>query len=388
METSFGRPRSVSRGELAWELEGLGVEQGGVLLVHTSFRAVRPVDGGPAGLIQALRDVVGPGGTIVMPSWGAGDDDTVFDPATSPVARDLGVTAEIFRHLPGVARSNHPFAFAAQGPQAAAITRDPLPVPPHRLESPVGRVYEMDGQILLLGVGHDTNTTIHLAEVLAGVPYGVAKHVTVMEGGRRLRIDYRENDHCCRRFALAEGWMRSREVRLGALDDDAPRMHYDGRVGHASARLVRSRDVVSVVREHLERDPLVFLHAHGSGCAECDEARESISPDARAALEAAERDREDRRVVRLLERDIVATLGSDHGALVEELALRAGQLFEDDLARRTVDGVQQYFHDTFVDTTWPACPRHPNHPLWFRDDAWWCERDGTAVAALGQLRSS
>ena len=67
----------------------------------------------------------------------------------------LGVTADIFRRMPDVRRSNHPFAFAALGPHAAAITADPLPLPPHRLESPVGRVYEMDGKVLLLGVGHN-----------------------------------------------------------------------------------------------------------------------------------------------------------------------------------------------------------------------------------------
>ncbi len=273
MEKSSGLRRSVSRAELVRELEALGIERGGVLLVHTSFRVVRPVEGGPAGLIDALRDVMGSDGTIVMPSWGDGDDDSVFDPATTPVARDLGVTAEIFRGLPGVVRSQHPFAFAAQGPDAAAITRDAMPVPPHRLESPVGRAYELDGQILLLGVGHDANTTIHLAEVLAGVPYGIPKHVTVMDRDRRVRIDYRENDHCCQRFALAEGWLRSRDL------------HSEGQVGYARALLVRSRDVVSVVREHLQRDPLVFLHEPGSGCAECDEARASIPAAVRAELE-------------------------------------------------------------------------------------------------------
>jgi hypothetical protein len=50
-----------------------------------------------------------------------------------------------------------------------------------------------------------------------------------------------------------------------------------------------------------------------------------------------------------------------------------------------VNDVQQYFHDTFVDTTWPACPRHPRHPLWYRAGSWWCVQDGVAVASLGEL---
>src|SRR5918999_270605 len=121
-------------------------------------------------------------GAVVMPSWGD-DDSTPFDPRSTPVAADLGVTADFFWRVPGALRSDHPFAFAAVGRHAKEITADPLPLPPHRPESPAGRVHDLDGQILLLGVNHDANTTIHLAEVMAGVPYAVPKHCTVMRDG-------------------------------------------------------------------------------------------------------------------------------------------------------------------------------------------------------------
>ncbi len=234
-----------------------------MLLVHTSYRAVRPVEGGPAGLVTALRSAVGDAGTLVMPSWGD-DDDTAFDPATTPVSPTLGVTASVFARTPKVERSAHPFAFAAVGPHAAAITADALPLPPHCLESPVGRVWELDGKVLLLGVGHDSNTTIHLAELMARVPYGIPKHCTMMRDGLATRVDYVENDHCCQRFELASDWLRSRGLQR------------EGQVGNAHARLIRSRDVVAVVRERLEREPLIFLHAPEDDCAECDEARRSV----------------------------------------------------------------------------------------------------------------
>src|SRR5690606_25091387 len=83
-------------------------------------------------------------------------------PAATPAAADLGITAEVFRRQPGVLRSDHPFAFAARGPLAAALLRDPLPLPPHGPASPVGRLHELGGRILLLGVGHAANTTLHL----------------------------------------------------------------------------------------------------------------------------------------------------------------------------------------------------------------------------------
>nr|WBR60962.1 hypothetical protein CPHELBEB_04990 [Salmonella sp.] len=121
---------------------------GGVLLAHSSFRSVRPLEDGPLGLIEALRAALGPGGTLVMPSW-SGLDDEPFDPATSPVTPDLGVVSDTFWRLPNVKRSAHPFAFAAAGPQAEQIISDPLPLPPHSPASPVARVHELDGQVLL-----------------------------------------------------------------------------------------------------------------------------------------------------------------------------------------------------------------------------------------------
>lgn len=254
----------LSRAAVVEQLGALGVQTGGVLLVHTAFRAVRPVAGGPAGLIAALREALGSGGTLVMPAW-TGDGNQPFDPAETPTATDLGVVADTFWRLPGVVRSRHQEAFAAAGPHAAEIVlADPLPLPPHIPASPVGRVYEADGQVLLLGVGHDANTTLHLAELMAGVPYGVPRSCTVIQDGQPVRRQYRENDHCCQGFALADAWLRET-----GLQAERP-------VGHGQARLMRSRDVVAAALERLAEDPLLFLHGPEAGCEECDEARASV----------------------------------------------------------------------------------------------------------------
>jgi aminoglycoside 3-N-acetyltransferase len=252
----------LSGGEVADQLRALGINEGSVLLVHTSFRATRPLEGGPLGLIDALHDAIGRDGTLVMPSWSE-DDSQPFDPLTSRASPSLGVVADMFWRLPGVLRSDQVHAFAAAGPEAARITSDPLPLPPHIPESPVGRVHDLDGQVLLLGVGHDADTTLHLAELLAGVPYRLPRHCTVLQGGHPVRLDYGENDHCCTRFALADEWLRARSLQS------------EGRVGHAHARLARSRNIVGVALEHLTRDPLLFLHPPSAACAECDEARRS-----------------------------------------------------------------------------------------------------------------
>jgi aminoglycoside N3'-acetyltransferase len=249
--------------EVVQQLRTLGVRQGDVLLVHTSFRAIRPIDGGPLGLIAALREALGPDGTLVMPSW-TGDDEVPFDPAATPAAEDLGATADLFWRQPEVVRSDHLQAFAAIGPHAEAIVKTPLPLPPHGPESPVGRVHDLDGQVLLLGVGHDADTSLHLAELIANVPYGIPRHCMVMEDGKRVRIDYLENDHCCQRFTLADDWLRDRGRQA------------EGPVGHGTARLARARDIVGLAVEAIGLEPTVFLHGPEEGCTECDRARRGI----------------------------------------------------------------------------------------------------------------
>ena len=196
-----------------------------------------------------------------MPSM-SDDDDHPFDPKETSCV-EMGVVADTFWRLPGVFRSNSPHSFAALGAKAADITAEhPLDVP-HGLNSPVGRVYELDGQVLLLGVGHDANTTIHLAENMAGVRYRRPKHSTIIRGGQPRRYDYSEIDHCCRNFNLLDEWL------------EAQGRQRQGIIGHAQARLARSRDILDAALTHLRENETVFLHLAGL-CGECDEARASL----------------------------------------------------------------------------------------------------------------
>ena len=116
----------------------------------------------------------------------------------------------------------------------------------------------------MLGVGHDANTTIHLAENLAGVRYRRAMHVTIVEDGKPVRFDYNEIDHCCRNFAFADDWLESENLQRR------------GTVGYGEARLAWSRDIVKVVRDRLRTNETVFLHPQGFD-EECDDAWRSLT---------------------------------------------------------------------------------------------------------------
>lgn len=258
---------------LVEQLLAAGVRPGGVLLVHTSFRAVRgerptvsappppPPPLTPLGLIHSLLAALGPEGTLVMPTMT--DGETPFDPRTTPTC-DMGITAETFWRQPGVVRSTHPGgSFAAYGPDAAVICAPQPLSPPHGLDSPVGRVYDLDGQVLLLGVTHSENTTLHLAESLAPVPYSIS-HPTVVLGddGALATVLIAETDHCCANFRLADAWLRPDHQR-------------DFTLGAAPARLFSSRTLVSLAVARLRAEPLLFLCAPAT-CDECDLARASL----------------------------------------------------------------------------------------------------------------
>lgn len=176
---------------LTHELRRLGLRPGSTVLVHTSLSALGWVAGGAVAILAALFRVLENSGTTVMPTHCADLSDPVhwenppvpeawwpilrehlpaFDPLRTPT-RGMGRVPELFRSYPGVVRSGHPqLSFAALGPRAAEITAS------HSLEhglgegSPLARLYEIGAQVLLLGTGYASNTSLHLAEYRAEYP--------------------------------------------------------------------------------------------------------------------------------------------------------------------------------------------------------------------------
>jgi aminoglycoside 3-N-acetyltransferase len=172
-------------GSLSTDLRALGVAAGGVVLLHASMRSLGFVAGDAQAVVQAFLDVLGPDGTLMVPTHTPDNSDPAgwhrppvpeawwapireqapgFDPLRTP-SRWMGVLAETVRTWPGARRSDHPqVSFAALGPHAATIVGE------HRLDdalgehSPLGALYRLGGMVLLLGCGYDSNTSLHLAE--------------------------------------------------------------------------------------------------------------------------------------------------------------------------------------------------------------------------------
>lgn len=251
----------ISKSRLIKQLQDLGVQSGAVLLVHIAFSKVKPVENDMLGLIDALETVISPEGTLVMPSmyW----DEEIFDPLTTDCCENMGIVADTFWRQPDVLRGDNAHAFAAKGTHAKHITASqPLDIP-HGLDSPVGRIYELDGYVLMLGIDQTANTTIHLAENLAGVRYRTQTDLLIMQDNKPTRIKYGEINHCCQNFQLVDNWLNERGLIR------------KGNIGHAEARLMRSQDIIAVVTEKLRENETIFLHPYGID-EECDEARAGI----------------------------------------------------------------------------------------------------------------
>lgn len=178
----------ATRQSLAIDLRKLGVAAEQQILLHASLRSLGWVDGGAAAVVGALRDVLGPAGTVVVPAMTPHNSDTSrqyqqrtrnmtwwqrrqyrrgmlpFDPATTPGSGN-GQIAECVRTSKDAVRSAHPqSSFAAIGANRERIIRDHAPDCHFGDRSPLARLYETGAQILLLGVGYEACTAFHLAE--------------------------------------------------------------------------------------------------------------------------------------------------------------------------------------------------------------------------------
>ena len=240
---------------LAADLARLGVGAGDVLVVHASLRSIGWVVGGAAAVVDALLAAVGPTGTVTMPAhstdwsdpsewenppvpptwWNAIiENRPAFDPYATPM-RGMGAIAENLLMRRATLRSTHPLhSHMAHGPAAAAIVAD------HALEhsfgdrSPLGRLYGLDAKILLVGVGHGSNTSLHLAESRAEWPTKSARE----------QVSRVNADGVPRVVRWSSGPVDADDFEIlgGHLDDSG--LVTMGTLGRASARVMGQRAVV------------------------------------------------------------------------------------------------------------------------------------------------
>lgn len=243
---------------LVKDLSHLGLKPKMTVIVHSSMSALGYVVGGPVAVIQALLETVTSDGTVVMPTHSTDysdpslwqnppvpkewyqtikDEMPAFDPRYTPTL-GVGKIPEIFRTFPDVLRSNHPaLSFSAWGKDAKKITEN------HSLEngegenSPLGRVYDLDGWILLLGTDFETNSSFHLGEYLAPDPPTYRDGGPIIENGKRVWKEYNE--------------IQTREDLFNHLGSEFEKLSEvrTGKVGAANCFLFKQRQCVDFAKD-------------------------------------------------------------------------------------------------------------------------------------------
>eukprot|EP00698_Gefionella_okellyi_P014033 TRINITY_DN3877_c0_g1_i2.p1 TRINITY_DN3877_c0_g1~~TRINITY_DN3877_c0_g1_i2.p1 ORF type:complete len:256 (-),score=23.57 TRINITY_DN3877_c0_g1_i2:50-817(-) len=167
-----------------------------------------------------------------------------FDPLRSPT-RGMGAIAELCRTWPSSIRSNHPhLSFCALGKHAQYITDEHSLALGHGEQSPLARLYDCDAKILLLGVGHHNNSSMHLAELRA------PDWTPIQQGASVLSEDGRSS---C--WVTFDDWAEESDLfpEIGALFEDHHKGQLDvvsiGTVGAATARLMSQRACVDFATE-------------------------------------------------------------------------------------------------------------------------------------------
>ncbi|WP_415952997.1 aminoglycoside 3-N-acetyltransferase [Streptomyces sp. KLOTTS4A1] len=179
----------VTRSRLTGDLSALGLRSGDTVMFHTRLSAIGYVCGGTRTVIDALREVIGAPGTLMVTcgwndappyewtDWPAEWQGPVraehpaYDPERSEADHSYGRLPEALRLQPGAVRSRHPDAsFAALGAAAHRLMDEHPWDDPHGPDSPLARLVQTDGKVLLLGAPLDSLTLLHHAEALADAP--------------------------------------------------------------------------------------------------------------------------------------------------------------------------------------------------------------------------
>ncbi len=262
--------QQCGRDELLRYLDEIGIKNGALAMVHTGTDGVEILDESrpssssvlvqPLALMRDLVQLIGPNGTLVMPTHAIYQDDekATYDPRRSPCG--VGLVNELFRRSEGVKRSLFPFnMLAACGPLADELLRDNLNErhpSPHGTDSGYYRFCQRNGLVVSIGVPLRKYVTIaHVVEEVREdwpikdffiernyrvVEDGVAKEWTV----RLRRGDYAKFAYCRRKMGrdiVAEGviheghvgtvrvdWARAGEIFdfFGRKTKDSPYPYY------------------------------------------------------------------------------------------------------------------------------------------------------------------
>jgi len=242
---------TLTMDDLILGFQDVGLEQGDAALVHSSYKALGDVAGGPRTVVDALLGAVGEKGTIIMPTFNFDFcSGTPFDARSTP--SHMGVLTEIVRQDPRARRVEHPiYSFAVIGRRAseAATIDDPSS---YGRDSLFGKLRDWGGKIMIIGLSYNESMTFfHHVEEMEGCHYRYMKSftgdVTDTSGHterRTVTMLVRDLD---RGVVTAVDPMGELLERSGIITTRP--------IGDAVVRLMCARDVYEATAREMRREP-------------------------------------------------------------------------------------------------------------------------------------
>ncbi|MFQ6791578.1 MAG: aminoglycoside N(3)-acetyltransferase [Thomasclavelia sp.] len=251
-----------TKNSLVNDLKKLGVLKGDMVLMHASLSKLGWIVGREVTVIDAILETIGDTGTLIMPSF-TGDNSApelwqappvdkewveiiknnmpAYDPKRTPT-REMGKVVDALLRYPGCIRSRHPqVSFCGYGKEAKYILKDHALSPGLGDGSPLKKLYDCHGKILLLGVGYENCTALHLSEShLPNLPW-INTGACVLKDGQRKWLDFKEISYDDSDFkVLGQAYEKETEV-------------IKGYVGAALCRYIDLKDLVDFGEKWLKK---------------------------------------------------------------------------------------------------------------------------------------
>lgn len=249
----------VKKEDLIKGFEELGIKKGDIVFVHSSLSSLGYVEGGAETVIETLREVITDKGILAMPSfppfvegeYGIARGGIIFDVRISPTA--MGKIPDTFWRIEGVKRSFHPtHSVAAWGKEKDWLLEGHEKCPSScGRNTPFHKLCQANGMILLLGVSHSSNTTLHTVEDANGCPTrgclpffpqvidyeGRILTVPIYPHLPDLPRDYEKADGICRQYGIQR----------------------EGIIGNALCKLVEAGKMFAILSGFVQKDPMFLI---------------------------------------------------------------------------------------------------------------------------------
>lgn len=169
-------------------MKNIGIQNGDVLEVHASLKSIGYILGGANALLDAILEIVGFEGTLVMSAHSIDNSEPAYfqnppvDLSLFNLIREntpsfkgkfddlngMGQLAIALQKRPSVYFSSHPqVSMMAHGKHAKWITQSHPLNDMFGLKSPLAKMVELKAKVLLIGVEYNSCTGMHLGEYLS-----------------------------------------------------------------------------------------------------------------------------------------------------------------------------------------------------------------------------